>query len=253
MPEVHRMFFHYSELPLSVRTLYTSTLLVLGLGYIFAMIQIYEVDAGRDGKPGLTAADIAISYRGNRAATRLETALQGPMSGMLPADDGSAIIGWVHGGLDKAAYEAKVKPLIAQRCLTCHDGSNPHIPNLNSYDNLAAMAQVDTGMSLATLVRVSHIHMFGLTFIFFLMGTIFSHAYVRPVWFKAVIIILPFLSIIVDVGSWYLTKVDAVFAWTVIIGGGLMGISFAVQWIVSMYQMWFYKYSPAEHPKAAIG
>ena len=253
MPEVHRMFFHYSELPLSVRTLYTSTLLVLGLGYIFAMIQIYEVDAGRDGKPGLTAADIAISYRGNRAATRLETALQGPMSGMLPADDGSAIIGWVHGGLDKAAYDAKIKPIIAQRCLTCHDGSNPHIPNLNSYDNLAAMAQVDTGMSLATLVRVSHIHMFGLTFIFFLMGTIFSHAYVRPVWFKAVIIVLPFLSIIVDVGSWYLTKVDAVFAWTVIIGGGLMGISFAVQWIVSMYQMWFYKYSLAEHPKATVG
>ena len=253
MPEVHRMFFHYSELPLSVRTLYTSTLLVLGLGYIFAMIQIYEVDAGRDGKPGLTAADIAISYRGNRTATRLETALQGPMSGMLPADDRSAIIGWVHGGLDKAAYDAKIKPIIAQRCLTCHDGSNPHIPNLNSYDNLAAMAQVDTGMSLATLVRVSHIHMFGLTFIFFLMGTIFSHAYVRPVWFKAVIIILPFLSIIVDVGSWYLTKVDAVFAWTVIIGGGLMGISFAVQWIVSMYQMWFYKYSLAEHPKATVG
>jgi hypothetical protein len=253
MPEVHRMFFHYSELPLSVRTLYTSTLLVLGLGYIFAMIQIYEVDAGRDGKPGLTAEDIAISYRGNRTATRLESALKGPMSGMLPADDGSAIVGWVRGGLDKAAYETKIKPIIAQRCLTCHDGSNPHIPNLNSYDNLAAMAQVDTGMSLATLVRVSHIHMFGLTFIFFLMGTIFSHAYVRPVWFKSAIIVLPFLSIVVDVGSWYLTKVNTVFAWTVIIGGGLMGISFAVQWVVSMYQMWFYKYSLIEHPKASVG
>jgi hypothetical protein len=253
MPEVHRMFFHYSELPLSVRTLYTSTLLVLGLGYIFAMIQIYEVDAGRDGRPGLTAEDIAISYRGNRTATRLESALKGPMSGMLPADDGSAIIGWVRSGLDKAAYEAKIEPIIAQRCLSCHDGSNPHIPNLNSYENLAAMAQVDTGMSLATLVRVSHIHMFGLTFIFFLMGTIFSHAYVRPVWFKAVIIVLPFLSMIVDVGSWYLIKVNAIFAWTVIVGGGLMGISFAVQWIVSMYQMWFYRYSLADHPKATVG
>src|SRR5579859_7647926 len=121
MPEVHRIFFHYSELPLSVRTLYTATLLVLGLGYMFGMVQIYQVDAGRDGKPGLTAEDIAISYRGNRASTRLETALQGPMSRMLPAEEGSAIIGWVHGGLDKAAYEAKIKPIIAQRCLTCHD------------------------------------------------------------------------------------------------------------------------------------
>ena len=80
MPEVHRMFFHYSELPLSVRTLYTATLLVLGIGYMFAMLQIYEVDAGRDGKPGLTAADIAIAYSGNPSATKLETALTGPMS-----------------------------------------------------------------------------------------------------------------------------------------------------------------------------
>ena len=99
-------------------------------------------------------------------------------------------------------------------------------------------------------MRVSHIHMFGMTFIFFVMGLIFSHAYVRPVWFKSAVIALPFLSMIVDIGSWYLTKVNTAFAWTVIIGGALMGLSFAIQWIVSMYQMWFYKYSLADHPKA---
>jgi hypothetical protein len=35
--------------------------------------------------------------------------------------------------------------------------------------------------------------------------------------------------------------------------GELMGLSFAFQWIVSMYQNWFYKYSIAEHPKATVG
>jgi len=253
MPEVHRGFFHYSELPLSMRTLFTATLVVLGLGYLFAMVQIYEVDAGRDGKPGLSADDIAISYSGNRTATRLEAALSGPMSGMLPAEESAAIIAWVHQGLDKAEYEARIKPIIAQRCLACHDGSNPHIPNLNSLDNIASVAQIDTGMSLATLVRVSHIHLFGITFIFFVMGLIFSHAYVRPVWFKSAVIVLPFAAVIIDVGSWYLTKLNTAFAWTVIIGGALMGLSFAVQWIVSMYQMWFYKYSMSDHPKASVG
>ena len=184
MPQVHRMFFHYSELPLSMRTLYTATLIVLGIGYLFAMIQIYEVDAGRDGKPGLSADDIAIAYSGNKTATRLEAALSGPMSGMLPEDERATIIGWVHHGLDRTEYDAGIKPIIDRRCLACHDGSNPHIPNLNSYDNLTQVAQIDTGMSLASLVRVSHIHMFGITFIFFIMGSIFSHAYVRPVWFK---------------------------------------------------------------------
>jgi hypothetical protein len=76
MPEVqvHRMFFHFSELPLSMRTLFTATLIVLGIGYVFAMIQIYEVHSGLDGKPGLTAEDIAIAYSGSKTATKLESA-----------------------------------------------------------------------------------------------------------------------------------------------------------------------------------
>ncbi|MCR4283372.1 MAG: hypothetical protein NUV72_10145 [Bauldia sp.] len=247
------MFYHYSELPLSVRTLFTATLVVLGIGYLFAMIQIYAVDAGRDGRPGLSPEDIAISYSGNRTATRLESALSGPMSGMLPADELATIIGWVHRGLDKAEYDARIKPIIEQRCLTCHDGSNPHIPNLNGFENVSKVAQIDTGMSLTTLVRVSHIHIFGMTFIFFIMGTIFSHAYVRPVWFKSTVIVVPYLAMAIDVGSWYLTKINTAFAWAVIIGGGLMGFSFAVQWIVSMYQIWLYKYAAADHPKATVG
>ncbi len=254
MPEVHRMFFHYSELPLSMRTLFTATLIVLGIAYLFAMIQIYDVHAGRDGKPGLSAEDIAIAYSGSKTATKLELALSGPMSGMLPADERATIIGWVHRGLDKAEYDASIKPIIERRCLACHDGSNPHIVNLNSYEDLSNVAQIDTGMSLSTLVRVSHIHMFGITFIFFIMGLIFSHAYVRPVWFKSTVIALPFLSIVIDIGSWYLTKINTAFAWAVIIGGGLMGLSFAIQWLVSMYQIWFYNYAAAAHPtKATVG
>ncbi|MDP2620050.1 MAG: hypothetical protein Q8P46_07720 [Hyphomicrobiales bacterium] len=240
------MFFHYSEFPLSMRTLFTGTLIVLGIGYLFAMIQIYTVDAGRDGKPGLSADDIAIAYSGNKAATRLESALAGPMSGMLPPDERADIIGWVNRGLDESEYDTRIAPIFERRCLACHDGSNPHIVNLDGYENVSKVAQIDTGKSLATLVRVSHIHLFGVTFIFFIMGLIFSHAYVRPVWFKSLVIALPFLAIVIDTGSWYLTKINTAFAWTVIGGGALMGLSFATQWIVSMYQIWFYKFSARE-------
>jgi hypothetical protein len=253
MPQVHRMFFHYTEFPLSLRTLFTCTLILLGIGYAFAMIQIYAVHTGLDGKGGLSAEDIAIAYSGNRDASKIQAALSGPMSGMLPPEERGSIISWVRGGLNQADYDARIAPLIEKRCLTCHDGSNPHIPNLNGYENLSKVAQIDTGMSLFTLIRVSHIHIFGMTFIFFIMGLIFSHAYVRPVWFKSAVIAMPFLSMIIDVGSWYLTKVNTVFAWAVIVGGALMGMSFAIQWIVSMYQIWFYRYTPGEqdHPGKA--
>ena len=48
-PPLHRLYRHYSELPYSLRTLYTVTLLVLGLGYLFALIYVFTTYAGRGG------------------------------------------------------------------------------------------------------------------------------------------------------------------------------------------------------------
>ncbi|MDH3595110.1 MAG: hypothetical protein OEM93_09705 [Rhodospirillales bacterium] len=226
-----------------MRTLFTGTLLVLGLAYLFAMVHLYNSHSGRDGSPGMSVDDIAIAYSGSDDATKLEAALLGPMSGMLPTDERGDIVGWVRRGLDEKEYDNRIKPIFDKRCLSCHDGSNPHIPNVDGYEEVAKLAEVDTGMDVFTLIRVSHIHLFGITFIFFIMGLIFSHAFVRPVWFKSLVVALPFLAIIIDVLSWYVTKVFPPFAYAVILGGGLMGLSFAFQWVVSMYQIWFSKYS----------
>lgn len=238
---VHRLFLHLQELPLSLRTLYTAVLIVFAFGYSFAMIYVWVTHANLDGKPMLTVQDLIIAYRGNNASSKLEAALKGPMARMAPDNEKAALVAWVHAGHDKAGYEARIRPIVEKRCLACHDGSNPHIPNLKGYDNISKVTEVDTGANLSTLVRVSHIHLFGITFIFFMMGVIFSHAYVRPVWFKCVVIVLPFLSVMLDVASWYLTKWDAPFAWAVLISGGMMGFAFSIEWLVSMYQLWFYK------------
>jgi len=224
-----------------MRVLFTGTLLAIGMGYLFALIYVYASDAGRDGNPALTVEDIIISYSGSSEGTILESALQGPMSSMLPPDDSSEILRWIHSGAEKAEFETRIEPIIAQNCLDCHDGSNPHLTNLDGFDNIQFVVQQDTGADLYSLVRVSHIHLFGVTFIFFIMGFIFSHAFIRPIWFKSVVIITPFLCIAADVSSWYFTKLFAPFAWVVLIAGGLMGLSFALMWVVSMYQMWFYK------------
>jgi hypothetical protein len=245
------MFFHYKEFPLSMRTLFTATLLVLGLGYLFAMVHVYNSHAGRDGKPGISAQDLAIAYSGSKEATKLEAALLGPMSGMLATDEKGTVIGWVRRGTDRGEYDSQIAPIFEKRCASCHDGSNPHIPDLSSYELVVETAELDTGMDLFTLVRVSHIHLFGLTFIFFIMGLIFSHAFVRPVWFKSAVIAVPFLAIMADIFSWYLTKLHPGFAWLVLISGGFMGASFAIQWVISMYQIWFSKYSPQAHAHEA--
>ena len=78
-----------------------------------------------------------------------------------------------------------------------------------------------------------------MTFIFFIMGMMFSHAYVRPVWLKCAIIGLPYVAIVMDVSSWYFTKLFHPFAWMVMLAGMLMGACFAFMWVVTMYQLWF--------------
>ena len=85
----HRLYRHYSELPYSVRVLFTCVLLILGLGYLFALLNIYFTYAGRaGGNPVmLSYDDIVVAYSGNGKGSILETALNGPMSTMLPPDE----------------------------------------------------------------------------------------------------------------------------------------------------------------------
>lgn len=239
MTKVHRMYFHYSEYPPSLRVLFSGALIVLGIAYMFAMIQTYVSHAARDGSPGLSVQDLIIAYSGSKEGSRLEAALQGPMIDMVDPEDAARISAWIHTGAEDAGYQDTVQPILEDNCYACHDGSNPHLPNLTNIDVVQELTAVDTGASVYTLVRVSHIHLFGITFIFFIMGHIFSHALVRPIWLKCVVVGVPFLAIVLDIGSWYLTKLNPGFAWVIYLGGIGMALSFAFMWFTSMYQMWF--------------
>ncbi|MGZ8203680.1 MAG: hypothetical protein ACXWUB_10570 [Burkholderiales bacterium] len=238
---LHRLYLHYSELPYSLRVLYTAVLLVMGLAYLFAGIYLYHSYAGRAGGNPMfmTYRDIVVAYSGSGKGSRLETALRGPMRAMLPADEIDPIIRWVEEGADRGRYETHIRAVLEKRCLSCHDGSNPHLVNLSGHESLKKVTERDTGTGIFTLVRVSHIHLFGLTMVFFIVGLIFSHAYVRPVWLKSTVIVLPFACLALDIGSWYITKLYHPFAWLVILAGMFMALSFGYMWVVSMYQLWF--------------
>jgi len=238
---IHRLYRHFQELPFSMRVLFTSALLVLGLGYLFALTYVYTAHAGKDGKPGLSVDDLIITYSGNSEATKMETALRGPMSSMVGQKDMTKLLDWLRAGAKKDEYDKEIKQILDDNCMDCHDGSNPHLVNFDGYERLQDVVAKDTGADIPTLVRVSHIHLFGITFIFFILGFIFSHAWLRPIWFKSLIMATPFACVMADVSSWYFTKLYHPFAWVVIVAGAFMGMSFAIMWTVSMYQMWFYE------------
>ena len=75
------------------------------------------------------------------------------------------------------------------------------IPPLASYEAVQKVAQVDTGTNIADLARVSHIHLFGISIIFLLTGAIFSLSE-TPVWVRVSLVVIPYLAILMDIGSW---------------------------------------------------
>jgi len=224
----------------ALKALFTGYLVVVAIGYMMALVQIQFTHGMADGEFGLSVDDIVYSYYGKRSSSVLESKLTGSMSVMAPDEDRAKIINWVHQGADEQAFvDTGIRQIMDNRCIMCHSAeSGMPIPDFTEFENIAPRAETDTGASFSSLARISHIHLFGISFIFMFVGLIFSLAAGVPKALKATVIVMPYIFLIVDIASWWLTKLNPNFAWLVIIGGGAMALSFAFMWIVSMYEMW---------------
>ena len=237
MPHYRR----FSDASVSEKILDTMFLITIGLGYLFALGHTFFSHEGRDGKTGLSVEDVKIAYYGEHQQTRLGAALNGPMSGNLESEEQKqVIVDWIERGTGKTEFEVNVAPILNSNCIACHSvQAEMGLPPLTSYDEVMKLTHADTGASVQSLVRVSHIHLFGIAFILFFVGRIFILCEM-PVLTKRITVAVPFLAILVDILSWYITKFIPGFAFVVVIAGGLMGISLTIQILVSLYQMWLY-------------
>ena len=224
------------NLPKPVKALFIGYLLVIGLGLCMAGLQIMLTHGMADGKPGLSINDIVYSYYGNRNGSKIEGKLLGSMKEMGTPEARMDIIKWARDGAPEAEWESHYKDVFAQNCVMCHSVT-PGIPDFTKYDEVKKVAEVNTGESVQTLTRVSHIHLFGISFIFFFMALIFSFAVNVPQWLKILAIATPFGFLILDVASWWLTKWNPAFAWFTMIGGFGYSVASTFMWCTSMYQM----------------
>jgi hypothetical protein len=238
----------FHDCSLSEKVLYTGFLALMGLAYLMAMTYLYTSHEGHDGKPGVSIQDIVDNYYGNRSGTRLEAAIRGPMAGYVQTlDDRALIVAWLQSGAPEQAYGETVRPILARTCLACHTpASGLQIPDLSTYQGITQVAKVDTGQSLHTLMKLSHIHLFGIGLVALAIGFIFRLAAMR-VWLKASLMALPFAAIFADILAWFLTKWDPFYAYTVIVAGALLGLAWTVQILVSLWQLWFLK-APGDIP-----
>jgi len=225
------------SLALPLKALFTGYIMLVGVGLMMAGLQVLLTHGMADGKFGVSVDDIVYSYYGNTTGSKLESKLNGSMKVHAPVEDRLQIIKWAREGASKPQWDQVVQPIIERNCARCH-GAIPSLPNITEYSVAVKEAQVDEGASVSTLARVSHIHLFGISFIFFFIGFIFSLSVGFNKWIKSGLIIFPFLFLIVDISSWWLTKFDPGFAWLVIIGGIGYSIAAGVMLLTSLYQMW---------------
>ena len=239
--EGHIVPKRFYDRTISEKLLYTSFLLLVGLGYLMAISYLYVTHEMNDGKPGLSVSDVADSYYGNRSGTRLEAAIRGPMAGFISDTDRDLLVAWLKDGGEEDHYANEIKPILQKTCLNCHVASSGmNLPDFSTYAGIHKVAGVDQGMSMASLLKLSHIHLFGISLLLFMLGSIFIQTEMW-MWFKRFLVVSPMIAVFVDVLSWFLTKYDSNYAIIVILAGGVLGFSMALQILISLYQIWTLK------------
>jgi len=229
--------YQLPSLALEVKALFTGYILVVGMGLMVAGAQILLTHGMADGKFGLSVDDIVYSYYGNRGDSRLEAKLNGSMKDKASIEDRTSIIRWVHEGAASAEWDSGINQVFQTNCVSCH-GVIPGLPDFNTLAGVQALAVIDTGASIDSLTRVSHIHLFGISFIFFFVGWIFTYATGISSRSKAILIAIPFAFLFLDIAAWWLTKWVPAFAWATIVGGIGYSLASSFMLLCSLYQMW---------------
>src|SRR5438093_7609325 len=95
------------------------------------------------------------------------------------------------------------------------------------------------------LIQTSHTHLFGQTLIAGLLGLIFLFSSLGER-IKSVLLALPFVGTLVDVGGMWLTRFAApAFSVLVIAGGSLFALGYTLIALIALYELWLKKEIPA--------
>lgn len=231
------------SLPLPLKLLTTIFLIVLGVGYLISMVNLYLTYNLTDGEPGLTVNDLRRAFYGDRNNTRLAAKIDGgSMEQYLPVPgEKEMILSWIQDGAHQDEYEARIAPIMMRNCVRCHSaGGISSFRPLTTYDEVMTVTKVDRGEPPMLWARVAHTHILSIGIIFFCLGIVFSlTSYNDSV--KTVAVILPFAALLVDFASRFLAKYMPSLVYLMMLTGALLGLSLAAMILIPLYEMWIKK------------
>ncbi|MFQ5712816.1 MAG: hypothetical protein ACE5GU_02170 [Candidatus Scalinduaceae bacterium] len=235
--------FRLNTLPTGGKLLCTLFLVCMGIGYTFCQLNLFFSYNRADGRMGLSLQDIVITFHGQPDILLIESKLKGTMRERLDDEsDRNSLINWAKRGARKEEFN-KIKGIIIKNCLRCHTagGKSAFAP----FDKLSSIAdtftRINKGVPVSRLITLSHIHMISIGMIFALTGAIFLFTPINEK-LKIALLIFPFGSLMMDIFSWWLTKLVPIFAITVLVGGIFTVIAFLIQFVISILTMWSKEY-----------
>lgn len=230
---------------LSERVFATIVLLTMGLGLLLSATYLYtsQVKPHEAMGHGLVEG-VAHNYHGIRTDSRLLHVLQGSMAPVIDATQYAAFERWVGSGSTLEGYGSTVEPIVRDNCLSCHDVDGDP-PLLNSFEAIEPLALGDMGVNVQSLARTTHVHLIAIPILLFVLGTFFVRTRYKE-GTKAVLVCIPFLAVVLDIATWWLTKQDERAASGVVLAGALMWSSTLVLWVLTIWDVW----GPLRTPKA---
>lgn len=229
-----------SQFPRTAKLVISFALVILGIGYLIAMVNLYLTYSLTDGEPGLTVMDLKRAFYGRRDNTRLAAKIHGgSMEQFLPIPgDKEKILTWIQDGASEKGYEDIVQPILMQNCVRCHnpEGLQRFRP-LTTYQEVMTVVQIDRGEPVGLWARVAHTHIQSIGLIFLVLGMVFSFTSVGSR-LKDVIVSVPFLALLVDFGSRFLAKYYPNIVYLMMASGALLAFSFAIMILLPLYEMW---------------
>ena len=232
-----------SRLPVVVKITLSLSIIMLGIGYLIALLNLYLTYSMTDGEPGLTANDLRRAFYGNRDNTRLAAKIHGGSMEQFLTVPGEKerILSWIQDGAEEPKYQMAVKPILEENCIRCHSVAGvASFRPLTTYTEVMTVTEIDRGEPVGLWARVAHTHIQSIGLIFLVLGLAVAFTSISEL-LKQILVCLPFMALVSDFGARALTKYFPSLVYVVMAMGAIMALSFAAMVLLPLYEMWLKK------------
>ncbi len=143
---------------------------------------------------------------------------------------------------DAGSWEADVSKIMETRCARCHapekGGSAAEI-DLTNWEGVKSYCQptVAGGMSLTKLAQTTHVHLLGFAMLYGLTGLLFAFTS-YPGIIRLLIAPLPLVAQVVDIGCWWLARIDPQYAQAIVYTGGIVAVGLGLQIVLTLFNLY---------------